>query len=265
MQRKKTKKNKRAKNIRLVAFVKFVAFISPLVIYLLFISYICPAPNSGFIVLGVVGSFAVGLGMVNIAGSLDQLYLGHLVTLIALIVGTILIAASSLVIYTPSIYSQLNEDNVSFYFIIFSVLVVTVIYYLFFRHAVTLYLCSGGMSKTSVKKAMVGLRNYWWYDSLKDDMSNQWIYWVNKLYTLIFPCTFTVHLCMGWWKKMFPIITTSTCLLLGLNFIMYWLNFSTWDYAKVKHKKTSPLFLLGGFVFPAAACFAIVKYLTQIW
>ena len=108
--RKKDNKKKRGSLIvGLINFVKFLALMLPLVIFIVVTTWLYPAPNSGFLALGILGCFVLGLGFVNIAGMLDEMYLGHLTTAILLLIGAGFVAISSVILYVPQIYSQLND------------------------------------------------------------------------------------------------------------------------------------------------------------
>ena len=59
---KQLKRNRDKEKVGLtniVVILKFSVFILPLLSYLIFIVFVFPAPNSGFIFMGVVGSFAL--------------------------------------------------------------------------------------------------------------------------------------------------------------------------------------------------------------
>ncbi len=258
------KQDKHSHHIGLISFAKFMALMFPPILYLVFILLIYPAPNSGFIALGVLGSFIIGLGLLNVCGLLDGMYLGNVVTIVVILPGTLFVSVSSLIMYTP-IYSQLKEEYIAFYFIVWSLLFVCGIYYCFFRHAVKLYLQGMGFSKSKIKEALRGKRNFWWYESLYLSINDKWIYWLNKTFTLVFLPTVILHILLGWWKWMFPVITGLTVLLLIMNLAMYWLIFSTWDFAKSKKKRKTPIERLGGFAFPFAGIIAVTIYLVSIW
>lgn len=260
---KKTKKTDTRKQ-GLIDFIRFLALILPLVLYLVTTVGLYPAPNSGFLVLGYVGCFVLGLGFVNIVGLLDEMYMGHVVSAILLSLGIGLVATSSAIIYVPQLYSQINEEHVTFYFVIWTMLVLSVIYYGFFRGAVQLYLRDKGLSKSHVKKAKVGWRNYWWYEELNQQIGLSWIYYVNKVYTILFLCTIALHLCLGWWDVMFPITMAATCLLLVLDIPMYYLFFSTWHLARRERKKATHLELLVGFILPIGACIGLISYFNKL-
>ena len=260
-----TKKKKHNSGLcDLISLVRVVALLSPLIAYLIIIICIFPAPNSGFIAIGVMGSLFIGLGLVNVVGLFDQMSLGHVVSAITLLLGALLLLVSSLVMYIPAIYSQLKEEYVTFYFIIWAILLISVIYYPFFRHAVTLYLKKHGVSKTEIKKELKGAGNYWFYRKLRQNIPNKWLYIVNDAFVCVFLCTISIQLLLGWWKCMYPIISFAVCFLLTLNLNMNWLIFTTWGDDWSDRNRLSILAMLGGYVFPIAACIGIVRYLHQV-
>jgi len=261
---KKGQKKKESRNLSVIAFVKFLAFILPLVLYLVSVTCIFPAPNSGFITMGVIGSFIVGLGLVSVAGLLDKQYFGNIITGIVLGFGALLILISSLIMYTPSIYTQLDEENVTFYFVTWSFLVVPAIYYLFFRHAVSLHLRSEGLSKTRLEDLKKGMRNYWLYDRAHLEFGLGWIYIVNKWFVIQYLCTITLQLILGWWKLVYPVTTFSVLLLSILTLPMFGLVISTWDQVRSNKRKLHVYeLLIGGFTLPILVCIAIVKLLFR--
>ena len=65
------------------------ALLLPVVIYLIFvISYDI---NSPWIMLGLVGGFVIGIGLFNYVAIIIKQYLGHLVSILSFIIGSILI------------------------------------------------------------------------------------------------------------------------------------------------------------------------------
>ena len=248
----------------LLAFIRFLALILPIALYIVTTVWLYPAPNSGFLVLGYVGCFVLGLGFVNIVGLLDKMYWGHAVSAILLSLGIGLVATSSVIIYVPQLYSQINEEYVTFYFVIWTMIALSVIYYGFFRGAVQLYLRDKGLSKSKIKKAKEGWRNYWWYEEINQQIGLSWIYYVNKTYTLLFLCTIVLHLCLGWWGVMFSITMAATSLLLMLDVPMYYLVFSTWHQARTEQKKSTRLELLVGFILPIGACIGLISCFIKL-
>ena len=55
-----------------------------------------PESNSPWILLGIAGAFVVGVGLFNIVGAWLEQYLGHWVTILCLLLGAAMMAASSL-------------------------------------------------------------------------------------------------------------------------------------------------------------------------
>lgn len=247
----------------LMAFLKFLAFIAPLTAYLLIILCIFPISNSGFIALGVLGSIIVGLSLVNIIGYIDNMNFGHVVTLVLFVLGALCITISSIIIYTPSIYDRINEDYVSFYFVTWSLIAVSGIYYPFFRHAISIDLRKNGVSKSSIKKKMDGYKNFWWYESLKNQVQYQWVLSVNKLFTIVFPCVCIFQLLLGWWSAVFLAAVIAVIVLLLLNICMSVLIIITQKYSHTEKPNNTVLITLGLFTFPIAATVGLIIYYSQ--
>lgn len=262
---RKTASKKKKERFGIMAFLKFIALILPLSIYVLLITCVFAPPNSGFIATSIIGCFAIGLSLVNLVGLLDDMYLGHIVTASLAALGAVLVAVSSVVIYVPAIYTQLNEQHISFYFLVWAILGVLAVYYLLFRYAVGLFLQNDGMSKTAVKKSLKGSANFWWYQAHKERQGFAWIYHINKLFTILFPLVGIVHGLVGWLKIVFPFVTAMICVLALLSLCMYYVVFATWDVVKSSPRKASKAKMSIGFVFPFMALAAIVLYLIQIW
>lgn len=65
------------------------ALLLPVVIYLIFV---LPYDiNSPWIMLGWVGGFAIGIGLFNFVAIIIKQYLGHIVSILSFIIGSILI------------------------------------------------------------------------------------------------------------------------------------------------------------------------------
>ena len=246
-------------------FFRILAFFIPIIVYLLIILLVYPAPNSGFIALGGLGSIIIGLGLVNVVGLVDNLYLGHIITVMLITCGGLFVAASSIVMYTPSIYSKLNEKYITFYFIVWSLLIVSGIYYLFFRSAISLDLRKNGLSKSRIKKNLKGPRNYWWYEGLRDQLSHCWIFSINKLFTILYPSVCLFHSLLGWWRTVSPFILFVLIVLMILNFAMCFLILTTWKLAHFEHSHSNSfsLTILGIFVFPVAAVIGLIIYFIE--
>ena len=265
---KQLKRNRDKEKVGLtniVVILKFSVFILPLLSYLIFIVFVFPAPNSGFIFMGVVGSFLVGLSLIDLVGLLNKTNLGHIITIIPLGLGALLILISSLILYTPTIYSKIDEHYVSLYFLIWTMLVISLIWYLFFHHAISLNIRGRGVAKSEINRKLKGIKNYWWYDSIHRIYGLGWIYYLNKFYTILYLLTAVVHLLLGWWKVISPIIALSVSCLLLANVPMWGITISAQEQIRTPDRKISLLSSLVGFLFPAACSIAVVVYFFKMW
>lgn len=260
---KKRKKKVESKNLSVIAFLRVSALLFPLPLYLLFTVFLFPAPNSGFFVLGIVGAFAIGLGLMNIAGLYDDTYFGHAITGIALGVGSLLILVSSFIMYIPSIYSEFDERYVTLYYLLWIAQVVCAIWYMFFRKGVQQSLRGKGISKTAIEKALKGCRNFWWYEAIQSEFNIGWIYHLNKAFTILLPVTCVTHLLFGWMKIVSLVVAVGCCVLCLICEPMWMLSHSSSKHLNTpeakKNKYASPIAL----IFPILMCVAILIYLFK--
>ena len=76
------------------------ALMLPQIIFVVYCDFINPAPtDSGWSILGYVGSFIIGIGLFNIVAAWIHQYLGHLLTAVCLLGGAALIALSMYLLY----------------------------------------------------------------------------------------------------------------------------------------------------------------------
>lgn len=241
-----------------INFIRVLAFMLPLVAYLMLVTWLYPV-NSGFIVLGIAGCFILGLGFMNVVSALDDMSLGWGVSAVVMLIGSALVAVSCVMMYVPSIYGQLNEYRITFYFVIWTFLALSAVYYGFFRGAVNRCLQGKGWSKTKIKKAKKGLCNYWLYRQLGQQADMRWICRINQVYVLLFPLVVVIQLLFGWWNVVYPVTMGATVLLLLLNIPMYYLVFSTWGCLKKEKKERLKLEVAVGFLLPIAAVIVLIR------
>ena len=262
--RKKQRNKEQERRESVIAFVKVVSFLLPLFLYILLTVFVFPAPNSGFLFMGIVGSFFVGCGVIILLGLLDGMYFGHALTSVFLGIGFLMIFVSTLVMYVPSIYSKFDERYVTFYFLVWGLLMVSALYYFFFRQGVQSFFREKGYSKTRIKETLKGTRNFWCYEQAKTDLELGWIYYVNKGFLLVYLFSVAVHLALGWWKPVSPLIAVAVCLLMVLILPMFWLCFTTYQQSNFEKPKI-PAFRLGfGFLLPICAFIAILKFFFSL-
>ncbi len=70
-----------------------LALLSPVVIYCIYAFSINPDGN-GWLVLGWVGAFIVGIGLFNFVAIIIKQYLGHMVSILSFLIGGIMVAIS---------------------------------------------------------------------------------------------------------------------------------------------------------------------------
>lgn len=184
-----------------------VVLVLPLVALILVTEVWFPAPNSGFLVMAMGGCFIIGIGLFNIVAAWIGQYLGHWVTAGCFALGGVLVSISLVIIYNPDIYALFDERMVAYYFATMIFIALPPIFYLIFRFAVGSWLRRKGISKTRMKKLMKGKRNYWWYESLREEFDLGLIYHANKLVTILYPIHVVLAVALGWARFMTPVIT----------------------------------------------------------
>lgn len=68
------------------------ALMAPFILYNIFVIPI--AENSSWMILGWIGSFIIGIGLFNLVAIIIRQYLGHLVSILSIIIGGIMVALS---------------------------------------------------------------------------------------------------------------------------------------------------------------------------
>lgn len=252
--------------MKAAGFIKFLSLILPLVSYVVITVFIFPSPNSGFIFLGIIGSFILGLGFVNIAGHLDDSHLGVEISGITLGLGSVMIGISSVIMYVPAIYTKIDELQVSFYFLIWTVIFVAALYYIFFRSAMKRYMRSQGVSKSRIEELLKGSVNFWLYKAANESLNLKWMYHINKLFVFSFLASSVIHLLFGWSRLVSPIIVVITVFMLTLNIPMWSLVLSTWKESSPNKKNRYKIGLFVGYLFPFGAIAATIIYtLTTLY
>lgn len=75
------------------------ALMLPQILYMAYCLFINPAPNEWPQILGVIGTFIMGVGLFNIVAAWIHQYLGHLLTAVCLLGGAALTALSLYLLY----------------------------------------------------------------------------------------------------------------------------------------------------------------------
>lgn len=179
----------------------------PLILFILVTDVWFPSPDSGFLVLGMIGCFIVGIGLFNIVAAFIGQYLGHFVTAGAFILGGALLSVCLIIVYSPDLYMFFDEEMVSYYFATMLFMALPPIFYLIFRMSVDGWLRRKGISKSKIKKLKKGRKNYWWYETLHEQFGLGAIYHLNKLITIFYPAGLILSVTLGWLRFMVPVVT----------------------------------------------------------
>ena len=82
---------------RILKLAGFAAILLPLIIYVILTTIFFQRGN-GWILLGLVGSMAIGVGLFNIVAAWIDQYLGHMLTILSLGIGAAFVAISCLLL-----------------------------------------------------------------------------------------------------------------------------------------------------------------------
>lgn len=206
-------------------FSGIVAFL-PCIAYILLVMCIFRARSSSFHVLGIVGTFLLGLALFFLVGSIEpeafgfHIHASKYVSIFLLILSSLCLGVTLLFLFIPRVYLHIQEQIVAIYFLLWGIQFLIVIAYLLFRLNVTACFRREGLSKSYINARKKGKRNYWWYESLHTEHSLRYLYWFNKGFTLAALVTLTLQLLLGWWKPLMPLIACLSAIELACCCIM---------------------------------------------
>ncbi len=206
-----------------LVFCGITAFILPLVLFIL-LTNVYPVPNSGWMVLGIVGCFIIGIGLFNIIAAWIKQYLGHKLTVACFSVGGFLVGLSCLLLYNDTLYALFNENIVTYYFMTSGFLLVPGLIYMLFRGSLKSWI-KHHVHKATVKEARKGKRNFWWYEGIHAQAGLGWKYHINKAFTIIYGVTLAVHILLGWIKIVTIAVMVGSAVVYVMSACM-WLFFS---------------------------------------
>lgn len=186
----------------------------PLAVWLALTLWVFPAERSGLLIVGGAGAFLIGVGLLNLTmrcfGKFQ--HLGCL-TVLCLAAGGMLTALASLILYIPEINARFDESMLPGYAVsILAILWYSTSYGLIFRGGVQNYLRRRGVSKSRIKKLKKGgLRNYWWYTDLHEEVGLGAAYGLNILYTVLFFSASMMNIFFGWLRVFRPVTGGLLC------------------------------------------------------
>lgn len=153
------------------------ALMLPVFIYMAFILFIYPAPNSGWMLLGFAGAFIIGIGLFNIVAAWIGQYLGHLVSIICFAVGALMVLSSILLLYNHTLYDLFDQEMVTYYFINMLFMSLPIIFYVVFRSEIYNWLRARRISKSTIRKGEKGIKNFWWYEGINEKQNMGLLYY----------------------------------------------------------------------------------------
>ena len=182
------------------------AIVAPLIAFIV-LSQIFNLELNGWTFLCIVGCFIVGTGLFNIVAAFIKQYLGHLITFGCLTVGGFMIFAGIKLMETD----YFTDEQVNFYFITLLFLLIPLLLYPWFRHSVHFLLRSEKkLSRSAIKRNMTGKRNFWWYKALHEAEGLGALYYLNLIFTILYPTAFLTAFFFGFIKVMsIPILILS--------------------------------------------------------
>ncbi len=241
-----------------------VALGLPLFAYVIGISFLTQGRESGWLIVGFIGAFLIGIGLFNIVAAWIGQYLGHFVTAACFILGALMIGFTVLMLGNDTLYYGIDQKVVNYYFLTHLFLAFIFIFYVQFRSLMRL--CFHGlMRKKNWKQA--GFLKKMFYEPLRSAGLQEWVYWGNKIYLILYPALCICHLLAGWIKPLavpFSILFAVLGLLSGVlcfmgsvleNRRMHGRSFVLYARKKDGHGVSSLMWLIWA-CFPIAAAYA---------
>ena len=265
----------------LKSFFQIVCCFFPFVLYIVVTTFVCPAPNSGFLLIGALGVFLMGVSLSVLIGlgrkdhrSVFSFAVGGLA------VGTVLICISSILLYIPGVYLLFDKKFIDFYFAHWMFMSIPAIWYAIFRLSLFQHLRNQKTSRTFLKKSMKGLRNYWWYEQLNHETHLGWVYYMNKIFTITFATALGAQLFLGWWSlfsAFIVIVFVASCIPCSAMWLFasmqitqdeFGKRFTLWSSSiegktKRRHGYSSVLHL-GGVILPLLVAYASIRLLLRL-
>lgn len=180
-----------------------IALILPLIfliVYLLIFEREHARAANAWVVPAIMGCFAMGVGLFNIIAAFIHQYLGHKLTIGCLLGGGGIVFLAMYMMNNPQLY---NEAVIQFYFVSLCALLLPAMLYFLFRGSVRTWLqCSKQINRSKFYKFTKGIKNFWWYQALHEEVNLGAIYYMNKAFTVLCPALFVLTLLTGYIKVM---------------------------------------------------------------
>ena len=186
----------------ILIIIALIALVLPMVLLTVGIEFL-PDEDVGFAFFlpAMLGCFVIGVGLFNIVAAFIHQYLGHALTAICFLGGGGIVAFSVVMMVNPHLY----DNDVMFYYFISLLLlfVCALVFYPLFRISVDYWLKNTKKLKApAINKSKKSFKDYLWYERLHKTSNLGSIYYLNKIFTIVFLATFALTLLTGYIKVM---------------------------------------------------------------
>ena len=176
----------------LVALGMFVLVLPLMVLAVL--DGLFPTHNEGFVVPAGLGALLIGIGLFNLVAKIIGQYLGDWVTLGFLGLGGVITGVSCWFLFLTDL--RLNEKLLEVYFCAPMFMMLEPFLYMPFRSRMNERLKRQGLRERDIKRRKRGMRNYWWYEDLRDEVGG--FYGINRFVTVFYPALLAGAVLLGW-------------------------------------------------------------------
>lgn len=180
----------------LILGLQWVAFFLPVTAYVLLTTWKEPA-NGAWGVLSVLGALFFGMGFASLTGALRRGCWGIVPTVLFLGSGLTLLRASLVMQYDPVAAGLISQNMVGHYFATYLFLMMALPFYGIFRSHIHKELRKT-LREGQIRKWTKGMRNYWWYEELQEQIGAAPQFGLNKAFTLVFVAAVVFHALAGW-------------------------------------------------------------------
>ena len=209
-----------------LVIVGIIAFVLPMILYNIIVIDLWDAPNSAWIVLGLLGCLVMGVGLFNIVAAWIGQYLGHAVTWITLLGGAVLVGASILLMFNRKLYEMIDQEMLGFCVATVMFLLILLIPYVGFRYAIDFWLThTKKFRRRDMNQMKKGKRNYWWYEEIHRNHGMGMLYHLNKTFTISYLLALMMTIVFGFFRVMsIPICVLSMIAYLSMTVMKVFTN-----------------------------------------
>ncbi|MBP3493587.1 MAG: hypothetical protein J6J83_03125 [Oscillospiraceae bacterium] len=180
----------------LVSGLQWLVFALPLAVYVILTMWKA-ALNGAWGVLSVLGALFLGMGLASLIGALRRACWGVVPTVLFLGLGQTLFRTSLVMQYDPAASGLISQNMVAHYFVTYIFLMMALPFYGVFRSHIHSEL-RRTLREGEIRKWTKGMRNYWWYEELREQVGDTPQFGLNKAFTLMYLVTLAAQALAGW-------------------------------------------------------------------